>query len=143
MSFVKVCLTRLLLLYLSADFASAVPTMNGRTQYAPSVLPSVWTQIDVAPTSNLITFDLIFAPRDPIGLEERMLKVVRTRSAWLTEEAIASYIAPSNDTKAIVEASVKAMGAKNLTYSRNLDTLTVTSTIAQAAKVSIFSEASV
>lgn len=130
-------LAQLLLLSLSVSFVSAAPATSGRTQYAPSVIPSVWKKVGSAPASKAITFDFIFAPKDTAGLEERMLEIANSQSEWLTEEEIASYIAPSDEAKATVETAVKAMGATGLKYSRNGDTLTVTTTIAEAAKVRI------
>lgn len=127
----------LLLLSLSLAVANAAPSIKGRTQYAPSVIPSVWKQIGNAPADKSITFDLIFQPKDTAGLEERMLEISNSKSAWLTEEEIASYIAPSDDIKTIVEAAVKAGGADSFSYSRNGDTMSVTTTIAKAAKVRI------
>lgn len=121
----------LLLLSLSASLVSAAP----RTQYAPSVIPPVWTKVGDAPASMPITFDLIFTPKDAAGLEQRMLEISDSDSSWLTEEEIASYIVPSDEEKATVETAVKAMGATDLSYSRNGDTLTITTTIEQAAKV--------
>ncbi|KAF8308704.1 subtilisin-like protein [Clavulina sp. PMI_390] len=122
----------LLLAYVAA--VTAAPATSGRVHAAPSVIPSMWKQGAAAPAAKTISFDLIFAPKDVAGLEARMLEISNSKSAWMTEEEIAAYIVPSNEDKAAVETALKGIGATDLTYSRNGDTLTVTTTIAQASK---------
>jgi tripeptidyl-peptidase-1 len=128
-------LTRLLFLSLSLAVANAVPSTSGRTEYAPRVIPAVWTKVGSAPANKPLTFDFIFSPRDAVGLEARMLEIAHSQSAWLSEEEVANYIAPSADVKASVEAAITELGANSMKYSRNGDTLTVTTTVGKAAKV--------
>lgn len=129
-------LPTLLLLSLSALVASAAPSVGGRTQYAPKVIPSIWKKGIAAPTTGELTFDLIFTPKDAAGLETKMTEIAQNHQEWLSEEEIATYIAPSDDAKAAVEAALQGIGADSFTYSRNGDTLTVTTSIAKAAQVS-------
>lgn len=125
----------LLFLSLPLVIANAAARASGRTQYAPRNIPHPWKNIGDAPANKPLTFDLIFAPRDAAGLEERMLGIARSQSAWMSEEEIAAYIAPSPEVKATVEAAIKKLGATNVKSSRNGGTLTVTTTVATAAKV--------
>lgn len=142
-------LSQLLLLAVSIVYANA-----GKTQYGPRVIPNIWKAGAAAPASGAISFDLIFAPKDAAGLEARMLEIALApgEKSWLSEEEIASYIAPSDDAKAAVEAAIKDLGS--FTYSRNGislflpkrsrsvvdkinlgDTLTVKTTVEKAASV--------
>ncbi|KAF8320754.1 family S53 protease [Clavulina sp. PMI_390] len=127
-------LSRLALLCLFSVVVNAAPASTGRVHPAASAIPSTWKKGNPAPVSASISFDLIFAPKDAPGLEARMLEIAGSKSAWLTEEEIASYIVPSDANKAVVEAALKGIGATGLTYSRNGDTLSVTSNIDQASK---------
>lgn len=130
-------LAQLLLLSLSLSLTSAAPSANGRTQFAPKVIPSVWKKAGSAPAAQSLTFDLIFAPANVAGLEQRMLEISNSGSLWITEEEVASFIVPSDDAKTAVEAALKGMGATGLTYSRSGDVLTSTATVEQAAKVRV------
>lgn len=125
----------LLLLSLSLAVTSAASSAGGRTQYAPRVIPAVWQKVGSAPPNKPLTFDFIFAPRDAAGLEERMLEIAHSQSAWLSEGEIASYVAPSANVKAIVEAAITELGADSMKYSRNGGTLTVATTIGKASTV--------
>ncbi|KAF8320677.1 subtilisin-like protein [Clavulina sp. PMI_390] len=124
----------LIALCAAASTAFAAPATAGRVHSAPASIPTVWQKGTAAPTSKSITFNLIFKSRDAAGLEARMLEIAESKSAWMTEDEIASYIVPSDAEKATVETTLKNMGATGFSYSRNGDTLTVTSTIGQASK---------
>lgn len=112
-------LSQLILLAVSVVYVNAAPRSAGKTQYGPRVIPNIWKAGAAAPASGDLTFDLIFAPKDAAGLEERMLEIATApgEKSWLSEEEIASYIAPSDDAKAAVEAAIKDLGS--YTYSRN------------------------
>lgn len=129
-------LSTVLLLSISALLASAAPSPSGRTQYGPKVIPNIWKKGAAAPKTGDLTFDLIFSPKDTAGLEAKMTEIALNQGEWLSEEEIASYIAPSDDARATVEAALKAAGVDSYSYSRNGDTLTVKTSIAKAANVS-------
>lgn len=122
----------------SISMVAAAPTASGRTQYAPSVIPSVWTKLGAAQPSNSLSFTLVFNPVDASGLEERMTQIALSRGEWLTEDEVSSYFAPSADAKSTVETALKAIGATDFTYSAIGDKLTVTTTVEKAAEVSSF-----
>ena len=128
-------MTRLFLLCLSLVVAIAAHGTRGRTLYAPKAIPAAWENIGPAPDNRSLTFDIILKPRDGSGLQQRMLEIVRSQSRWLTEDEIASYIAPRADVKATVGLAIKGLEANNLTWSRNGDTLRVRTTVGKAAKV--------
>ncbi|KAF8320678.1 subtilisin-like protein [Clavulina sp. PMI_390] len=129
-----ICFSILITLCATASVVFAAPATAGRVHSAPANIPTVWKKGTTAPTSKSITFDLIFKPRDAAGLEARMLEIAESKSAWMTEGEIASYIVPSDAEKATVETALRGMGAAGFSYSRNGDTLTVTSTIGQASE---------
>lgn len=127
-------LTRLLLLSLTLAAQNAAFT-KGRTHYAAAIISDAWTKDGAAPEDESLTFDIIFKPRDADGLERRMLDIAHRQSNWLSEVEIASYIAPTADAKANVETALKKLEPNSMTYSRNRDTLIVTTTVEKAAKV--------
>ena len=127
-------MTRLIPLLL-LSFTLAGRNAKGRTHHAPAIISDAWTKDGTAPGGKSLTFDIIFKPRDAAGLEQRMLDIAHGQSKWLSEDEIASYIAPTADAKANVETAIRELEPNNMTYSRNRDTLTVTTTVEKAAKV--------
>lgn len=130
---------QLLALVSSVVLASAAPAAQGIKQYAPKAIPSIWKKLGAAPAHDTLTFTLVFGARDAQGLEERMTEIALSHGEWLTHDEVASYIAPSDDAKATVEAALKSIGASGLSYSAIGDKLTVTTTVDQAAEVSSYS----
>lgn len=125
----------LALIITSISLASAAPAGSGRTQYAPSVIPNVWTKLGAAKPSNALSFTLVFNPVDASGLEERMTEIALSHGEWLSQDEVAAYFAPAADVKSTVENALKAIGATEFTYSAIGDKLSVTTTVDKAAEV--------
>lgn len=125
----------LALIIASISLVSAAPATSGRTQYAPSVIPSVWKKLGAAKASDTLSFTLVFNPANASGLEERMTQIALSHGEWLSQDEVATYFAPSADVKNSVESALKAIGASDFTYSALGDKLTVTTTVDQAAEV--------
>lgn len=123
------------LIVASISLVSAAPATSGRTQYAPSVIPSVWKKLGAAKASDTLSFTLVFNPANASGLEERMTQIALSHGEWLSQDEVATYFAPSADVKNSVESALKAIGASDFTYSALGDKLTVTTTVDQAAEV--------
>ena len=87
----------------------------------------------IAPGDKSLTFDIIFNTRDADRLEQHLLEIVHHQSKWLSEEEIASYIAPSADVKTTVELAIKGLEPLNMLYSRDGGALTITTAIAKVA----------
>lgn len=120
-------------LVLAVAAIRGAPSPSGRTQKAPASIPAAWKALGDAPGSEAITFTLVFEPRDNAGLTARMEQIALTRSAWLTEEEVASYVAPTAEAKAAVDAAIKGIGATGV-YSRQGDHVAVTTTVEKAAQ---------
>lgn len=129
---------QLLALAATISLVSAAPAATGVKQYAPKVIPAVWKKLGAAPTEKPITFTVVFGARDAQGLEERMTDIALSHGDWLTQDEVSTYIAPSADAKAAVEAALKSIGATDFSYSAIGDKLTVTTTVDQAAEVCLF-----
>jgi tripeptidyl-peptidase-1 len=65
-----------------------------------------------------------------------MTQIALSRSAWLSQEEVAGFIAPSAEATTAVENAVNALGATGLTYSSIGDKLTLTTTVEKASQVS-------
>lgn len=114
----------------------AVPSTIGRRATAPQSIPSIWKPIGSALGSAPLTFTLVLHPaQDSSILDAKIAQIAADHNTqWLTQEELATYVAPSADAKAAVENAVQAIGA-TLKYSALGDKVSVTTTVAQASKV--------
>lgn len=65
----------------------------------------------------------------------RMEKIAAEHSAWLSEDDLATYIAPTDEAKAAVQAAIAELGATIVSTSAAGDKVTVSTTVEKASKV--------
>lgn len=117
---------------------AAVPRARAptpRTHYAPSHIGSAWKHIGGPVASAPIEFTFVLEG-DYEGLTARMEKIAADHSAWLSEDELATYVAPSDDAKAAVQAAIKELGATTIATSDAGDKVTVSTTVEKASQVS-------
>lgn len=105
-----------------------------RTHYAPSHIGADWKHVGSSVPSDAIEFTFVLEG-DYEGLTARMEKIAAEHSAWLSEDELATYIAPSADAKAAVQAAIKELGASTVSTSPSGDKVTVSTTVEKAAQV--------
>lgn len=116
---------------------AAVPRVRApaaRTHHAPEHISADWKQVGNADSSASIEFTFVLEG-DYDGLTEKMEKIAAEHSAWLTEEELATFVAPSDDAKTVVEAAIKELGATKIATSTAGDKVTVSTTVEKASKV--------
>lgn len=104
-----------------------------RTHYAPQHIPSAWSKVGAAPAADSLEFTFVLEG-DYAGLTSRMEQIAASQSEWLTEDELASYIAPSADAKTAIDAAIKELGATVVSTSPAGDKVTVSTTVEAASK---------
>lgn len=127
---------------LAASVASgviAIPhprSLTPRTHYAPARINANWKHVGGAIASENIEFTFVLAG-DYEGLTARMEKTASERSAWLTRDELKTYVAPSNEAKAAVQAAIEELGATRVATSPAGDKVTVSTTVERASQVRV------
>lgn len=127
-----------------AGSALAFPTPNtvrradgSVLKSAPSVIPQIWQEVGNAIDTDAFEFTMALSSADMDGLTERMNQIAATNGQWLTDDELAQYARPSDETTNVVRSYLKAQGIADdaITASKFGDQLTVKTTVAQTAKL--------
>lgn len=132
----KSLLSSVLLAFAVASQANAAPTPASVLRKAPAVIPSVWQEAGATVDSDAFQFTVALKSSRMAELSAKMEEIAASGGAWLTEEQLKEYAAPTAAATAAVRSYLASHNIPDsaLSWSKLGDSVTVNSNIATVAK---------
>lgn len=130
------CLTVIIyfsILILTVAAASSVSIPTPRTHYAPQNIPSSWTKLGEAATSDPLEFTFVLNGADYSGLTGRMEQIALQQSRWLSDAELAVYVGPTEAAKTAVRNAIVELEATLISTSTMGDKITVATTVGKVS----------